>query len=337
MAKPEKLPSGSWRVRVYDKNLKKQVSFTAETKTEAELLAAEYKAGLRSKPSEKTVGEAIDEYIKLKDNILSPTTIYGYQTIRKGTLAGLSGVRLRDLNNEVIQRHINIISLDHPPKTVRNAYNLLSAVLNIYLPDFRVRVKLPSAQKKIKQLPDERELLHAIIGSNIELPCLLAMWQGMRMSEIKGVKRTDIKDGVLTIRSTVVTVAGKEVKKESTKTYDSTRQLELPPYILNLISNIPQDQEYLVPTKSKTIYDRFKRLIKKYGLPDMTFHDLRHMNASIGHAIGIQDKYIQERGGWSSDHIMKTVYTHTFTKERLAADHKINSHFEDLIENMQAG
>ena len=49
MANAKKLPSGSWRVRVYDgkdqngKDVYK--SFTAPTKKQAEYLAAEYLAG----------------------------------------------------------------------------------------------------------------------------------------------------------------------------------------------------------------------------------------------------------------------------------------------------
>ena len=42
MATAKKLPSGSYRVRVYDKNTGKYKSFTAETKKEAELMAAEW-------------------------------------------------------------------------------------------------------------------------------------------------------------------------------------------------------------------------------------------------------------------------------------------------------
>lgn len=37
----------------------------------------------------------------------------------------------------------------------------------------------------------------------------------------------------------------------------------------------------------------------------MTFHDLRHLNASVMAALRIPDKYAQERGGWKSDKIMK--------------------------------
>ena len=52
MAKAKKLPSGSWRVRVYDgkgaDGKDRYKSFTAATKREAEFLAAEYAAKRKS-------------------------------------------------------------------------------------------------------------------------------------------------------------------------------------------------------------------------------------------------------------------------------------------------
>jgi hypothetical protein len=84
MATAKQLPSGSWRVRVYDNELKKYLSFTSKLegkagKNEAELLAREYQLGRKQKRElGRTVGECIDEYISLKENILSPTTIEGY-------------------------------------------------------------------------------------------------------------------------------------------------------------------------------------------------------------------------------------------------------------------
>ena len=66
----------------------------------------------------------------------------------------------------------------------------------------------------------------------------------------------------------------------------------------------------------------------------MSFHDLRHMDASIMVALGIPDKYAMERGGWSSPHVMKSVYQHTFSKEREAVDDKIDEYFNSLLEDV---
>ena len=66
------------------------------------------------------------------------------------------------------------------------------------------------------------------------------------------------------------------------------------------------------------------------GIPYMTFHDLRHVNASVMNMLHIPDKYAQEHGGWSSDYVMKDTYMQTFSKERIKVDDTIDSYFEEI-------
>ena len=63
MATAKKLPSGNYRVRVYDKATEKYKSFTAPTKREAERLASDYLAGL-ALSGMKTVQQRIYPIIK---------------------------------------------------------------------------------------------------------------------------------------------------------------------------------------------------------------------------------------------------------------------------------
>lgn len=66
-------------------------------------------------------------------------------------------------------------------------------------------------------------------------------------------------------------------------------------------------------------------------MDSITFHDLRHLNASVMALLRIPDKYAQERGGWKSDQVMKRVYMQTFSEGREKADATINSYFESAI------
>lgn len=340
MAKAVQLPSGSWRVRVYDKELGKQVSFTSQLegkagKAEAELMAREYQLGKRQRAKKgKTVGECIDEYINLKENILSPSTIDGYRRTKKNNLAELCDIPLSELTQLDIQKHINTLSLTKSPKTVCNAHGLLVSVLNVYVPEMHIKTTLPKKQKIIKQLPDVSTVLRAVINTEIEIPCLLAIWCSLRMSEIRGAKKTDIKDGILTIHDTIVTVDGEHIEKHSTKTIESTRQIKLPERLQCLIRALPEEQVYLTPLSGQAIYKRFKRLLEHNGIQPMSFHDLRHMNASIMLALGIPDKYAMERGGWSTPSVMKSVYQHTFSAERQAVDDKIDSYFNSVLDTI---
>ena len=339
MAKAQQLPSGSWRVRVFDKETGKRVSFTSNLpgkagKAEAELMAREYQLGMRQKKENRTVGNLIDDYISTKENILSPSTIDSYKRIKKNSLAELCDIPVSELTAIDIQKHINKLSLSKSPKTVINAHGLLVSVLNVYAPDFHVRTTLPKKPKKIKHLPEAEEVLKAIIHSEIEIPCLLAIWCSLRLSEIRGAKRSNIKGNILTIEDTIITVDGEHIERNATKTVDSTRQIRLPDRILTLINKLPAEQEHLTTFTQSQIYKRFQALLTEHGLSHMTFHDLRHMDASIMLALGIPDKYAMERGGWSSPNIMKSVYQHTFSAERQAADDKIDSFFEAIFDKL---
>ncbi len=336
MAKAKKLPSGSWRVNQFigrDDNGKQIFkSFTAPTKKEAEYLAAEYALKVKKPPAERTLGEAIDDYIKSKSNLLSPTTLQGYRVIRRNDFKSLMDIPVKNIDNNVLQAAVNQEACHKSPKSVINAYGLISSALKKAVPYYRFDVTLPSKYKKRKELLEPQIVMQLVYGTEIELPVLLAMWLSLRMSEVLGIKKsTDIKDGYLTINQVKVYADGKYIVKEIGKTYDSKRRLQLPPYILSLIDAVPDNQEYLVTLSGQAIYKRFTRLVERNGLGHMTFHDLRHINASVMAMLGIPDKYAMERGGWSTDEVLKNTYQHTFSKERQAVDMKIDAYFEGCL------
>ena len=338
MTKPQKLPSGNWRVRAYvgtDASGKKTMkSFTAPTKKEAEYMAASFLAERKETPTEMTVGKAIDKYIESKSNILSPATIRSYKTMRKNNLQGLMDIQLRNLTRNAIQSAVNAEAEKLSPKTVHNAYGLLSSSLSVYAPDLNVKVSLPKKQKKIRNMPEPEEIIRLVQGTSIELPCLLAIWLGMRMSEIRGLKKSDVTGNQLIIRRSIVTVEGEQIEKDSTKTYESTRISDIPPYIMNLIDNV--ETEYLTELTRDQIYTRFVRMQRDAGIePRISFHDLRHLNASVMVKLHVPDKYAMERGGWSTTSTLRNVYQHTFSDEREAVNQKINKYFNEIVEHSE--
>ena len=184
VAKAKKLPSGSWRVNQYvgkgfeGKRIYK--SFTAPTKKEAEYLAAEYVLKNKTMLERKILGSLIDAYIADRQSILSPTTIQGYQIIRRNDFQQLMDLPVDKIDNTVLQQAINWEAARKSPKSVANAYGLISTVLrqNSY---YRYNVTLPKKQKNKKDLPEPSEIFRIIKGTYIELPCLLAMWLGKRI------------------------------------------------------------------------------------------------------------------------------------------------------------
>lgn len=129
----------------------------------------------------------------------------------------------------------------------------------------------------------------------------------------------------------IVNVGNTPIEKKAAKTVESRRKMTVPPIIQDMVDKV--DGEYITKLSGESIYKRFKRVVKKHGYPDLTFHDLRHLNASIMLLLGVPDKYAMERGGWSTTSTLKRVYQETFSSEREKMDTRIDSYFENILSN----
>lgn len=325
----KKLPSGRWRAQVMVDGQRKSV--VADTEKEAIAEAMAVKAGLKAAQSESkalrlTVGEAIDNFIESKDSVLSPSTIRGYKKIRKNDLQELMGIKVSLLTQEAVQRAVNKAARDKSPKSVRNAHGLLTAALAIYRPDFVLRTTLPQKQKyeaKIPELDEVRQIVEAAKGKEIEAPILLAVWLGLRESEIRGLTWNCIDGNMIHIKQAIVDGEAGPVEK-GTKTYSGDRWIRMPDYVKQVMESQPKKGEHIVRLSGRAIYMRFSRLCAKLGLPHYRFHDLRHTSASIAMSIGVPNTYTQKRMGHKTDNMLKTVYLHTIRS--------MEDHYADAID-----
>jgi integrase len=237
------------------------------------------------------------------------------------------------LTREQVQIAVNNESATHSAKTVINAHGLLSAALAMHNPDFVLRTTLPRKVKKLKrELPTSEDVMNAIYGSPAELPVLLALCMCLRMSEVRGIRKSAVDGNYLSIERVIVTVDGKAIEKELPKTDASRRIEELPDFLRDMILNQPT--EYATTLSGKAIYSRFVRCMEKAGFTGVRFHDLRHISASDMHSQGIPDKIAAERGGWAGTQTMRQVYQHSFSADRKAADKKMNERYSKMYSDL---
>jgi len=324
--------SGKWNTHVWINGQSKSV--TAATKLECKRKAMELLMEQERKArSGINLGDAIDAYIDSKRNILSPTTISLYENIRKKNCQSIMNIPLFSLKNIDVQNAINEEAETHKPKTVANMRGLISATLKQN--GIAMSISIPQIQKKMFDLPDPGEVIKAIKGKDIELPCMLAIWMSCSMSEIRGIQVSAIKDGYVTIQESMVDVDGESISKQP-KEYERTRRLKIPDYIMQLIKKTDawkNGEGYIVPMNRRVIYGHFQKAIDDAKLPHLTFHQLRHLNASVMASLSIPPTIAQERGGWKTRSVMEQVYQHVITSERESADNTINSYFEKIIYN----
>lgn len=331
--KPVKRPSGNYRIQIMIDGCR--YSITDPDPKVCKKKAKELYAGLQfEKRVPLNVGKAFDKYIESKDSVLSPSTIHGYKKIRKNHLQSLMDLNITELTQEDVQKAINKeAKAGISSKTIRNAHGLLSAVLAEYRPNFVLRTTLPKKQIYNVRIPTEEELAKlwkVSEGTKYHLPILLASWLGLRMSEIRGLKYTDIQDGRIHIQRAIVEGEnGSSVK--GTKTTSGDRWIKLPEPIQNIIEQQNRSSEYIVPLTEASIYQGFRRLCEKANITPCRFHDLRHFAASEAHSLGVPDKYAMKRMGHKTDNMLKTVYQHAMTDKEDYFANIIDSKMESLF------
>lgn len=338
--KAKKLPSGNFRVQVvagYDENGKRIVkSFTDSEEWRAIRRATDYLEEITNTVNpDATVAMAMERYIKTRKNVVEETTVRNYNQILKHRFKSIMNVKICDLKPIQIQQAINADAEEVSAKTLKNAYGLLKSVLKMYDYDKNLSsIRLPKLRKHVKELPSFETLFAIVKGTSVELPVLLAAWLSLRIGEVIGLqfRDVDVKKRTIRIRRTIIQTEDGLKVRDGCKTENSTRELEIPDYIFGLIQAIPHesDTDFLFSMTRKAMYSRFKRLMDKNDI-DITFHDLRHLNASVMLMLGVPDKYAMERGGWATDNILKSVYQQTFSSERKKIDKIIDGYFTGII------
>lgn len=343
MATPKRLPSGAWRVQassiINGRSVRK--SFTAATPAKALTMAEDWQERshiINTDAAQLKINDAITEYINIKSNILSPSTIAGYEKIQRNYIADISDMKINNLSFPVLQKWVNGLSKNLSPKTVKDAYSLVRAVVKGFAPQFMMPdITLPQAEKVKSNALSKKEisiLLKGIQGHKIEVPILLALWLGLRRSEIMALEWSDIDFEKMTISINKALVYGKGgyITKE-TKTTDSERTLKLPLYIADKIK--------LLDNKGKKVFESldpnrctkvFPKICQELGIKRYRFHDLRHSMATVGVSLNIADKLVMARGGWNNISTLKNIYQAVLDDDINMADSLYDTYFTHLLE-----
>lgn len=331
---PKQLPSGSWSVYLRAEGQ----SVTEPTRELCLARARALRAGFieaKKTAGGMTLGAAYDAYMEARQGVISPSTYGGYVKLKRSTFVRLMEQNISRVTSEQVQREISQMALEGKSrKYIANAVGLLSSVLRVYAPEVKLDVRLPQKRKAEPRKIEDDEIgaiMAAVRGTVIELPVLMGLWLGMRMSEIRGARFEDIRNGRLHICRAVVTdIDGKPTEKPP-KTFSGDRWVDLPPEILALITAQGRSEGYIVEMSGQAIYKKFTRVLEKAGIEHCRFHDLRHANAAVMVRLGVDSRYAQERNGWASDRMYKQVYGYTMGDKMSDVSASIDSYFTDKL------
>ena len=239
-------------------------------------------------------------------------------------------------------------------KSIRELKTILNQTLNEAVREELLQVnpctllRLPpknTPQAKFYTAEQLNTLLAAVRDEPLYPIIRTAIVYGLRRSEILGLKwdSIDFENDILTIKHIVVKVYS-TVEKDKTKTKSSYRSFPLLPEMRALFLELQAEQkengrlfgkaymktEYVFcwpdgrPITTDYVSHRFGKLLKKYGLPHIRFHELRHSCASLLINNGYGLKEVQEWMGHSDIGTTANIYGHLETQRKQAMAEKLS-------------
>jgi integrase len=275
------------------------------------------------------------DYLKqwLNDSVkgsVQPVTFDSYEMlVTKHVIPAIGNVKLAKLTPAHLQGFYRS-KLDEglSPRTVQYLHVVLHRALKQALRwglvprNVAEAVDPPKVPKKdVTPLsPDQaRVFLEAARGDRLAALYVLAIHTGMRQGELLALRwdDVDLEDGVLRVRGTKTARSRRTVKLSKTALEalrdHLTHQLEE----IDRMGGRYQDRGLVFATEVGTTLNRhnltqrsFKPLLKKAGLPEIRFHDLRHTCATILLKAGQHPKFVQEMLGHATIAITLDAYSH---------------------------
>ena len=285
------------------------------TKAEADRLIFEL-IGSKKDVADGSFLDHARKYIKSKNNVLSPATVRGYETVINELPYSFKNKQLKAVTHEDVQLLVNELSASVKPKTVRNIHGFVSAVMRSVISDWASTATLP--QKKVEcfyvpEKSDVKAILDYVKGTKYEVPYWLAVY-GLRRSEIGALETTDlIKSNTITVNKALVQGADKSWYIKDTKTTASNRDIKVSDYVADLIRAMPEGRVYT--GSLHTLNEHLHIIQDKLNIERFRLHLLRHFFASTAREI-MPDAYVEQLGGWKpGSQIMKKVYDYAQKKE----------------------
>jgi len=291
--------------------------------------------------TELLTGEYLSQWLRHCRGRLRPKTHEGYQgLIRLYASPALGEVPLSRLHPLHLQEcYATLLERGLAGGTVRNLHLVLAQALSQAVAWGLIErspacgAQPPRARRPEPVVVDPAlaaRILHAVAGTPMELPAVLALGTGMRRGEILALRWADLDEGYTTAQvRRSLQVSGEGLAFVEPKTRRSRRAVALPAFLGPHLHRQSQDQALrraegsawvdldLVcdrgdgsPRHPDTLSSGWYSFLKRSGLPHVRFHDLRHGHATLLLLARVHPKVVSERLGHASVGITLDLYSH---------------------------
>ncbi len=333
-------------------------------------MSADVRNGTYLENNSITVSEWLNTWLSTYLNHVAQNTAHEYrQKLERYIIPALGEIKLQKLTNKNVQDCINRV-LYAPksaggkglsPKSIKDIYGVFHVALNKAV-EIRIissnpaeNCSLPrvvSMNRPFYDISDIELFLEAIHGHCHEIYYKTLLFTGIREAEGLGLT-WDCVD----FTKNLIHIDKQLVRNRSTGEYFFAppkdmeyRTLAVPESLMDLL----RMQKFREAEKCKacgefwekknlvfsnptggylsyrTVYDCYKRIVRKIGLPEMRVHDLRHAYASLALDNGDDIKTLQENLGHATAAFSLKVYAYSSSSMKTASANRMNNRINEL-------
>jgi len=281
-------------------------------------------------------------------NSLKQNTISSYKFLLKIILKEIGDFKIKDITPYILQCFYNKLKNEYKftPNYCRHYYILINNIFekNIKWQIIDVNVnkcidkpKIIKQEANIYNYEEIGKLLEALSCEPIKrsAPIMLCIDTGMRREELNGLKWENVNFETNEINIEQVRIAvDKEIIVETPKTFTSKRRIVATDKSIEYLKRLKEyqnetakklnnkwsDTGYVfvkdtgLPYHPNTISYIFKNIQRKYNLPKLTLHQLRHTSASILIDNNEDVSSVSARLGHANIYTTLNMYTHAVDK-----------------------
>lgn len=319
-------------------------------------------------PTKMTVGEWLDAWLKDYTLNIRPATKAAYeQHVRVHLKPSLGRIPLSKVMAHQIQQVYNDLFRVQglSPKTIKNIHGVFhrameqAKLLGYLKTNPTTGVILPKAEKQTLKTMEDTDVaafLKEIKGNPYENILFVTAFTGLREGEVLGLTWdcVDFERGQLLINKQHNRAKGETEFHFSPLKNSKIRTLTVADEVLNVLRRQQKlqvlwqyvagdawenDKNLVFTTElgryvnNKTLYMNYKRIMRKLGLSELRFHDLRHAYAVNSLRAGDDIKTVQENLGHSTASFTLSTYAHATPGMKKESANRMNDFIHHLTES----
>ena len=275
----------------------------------------------------------LQNWLRSRRNEVRPRTFDDYTRNIDLLTKELGHIKLSALTPDDIERaSARILDAGTSPQTMLHCHRRLTTALNTAVsqdlipsnPMYRVdKMETPPQSVRILTASERERVLRSAASTEVESVVFTAMHTGLKRGELLALKRDaiNLEQGTLTVTHTLSNSKGSVARLPAL--LGSQRTISLDDKVIQHLEphlDINDDAflfrrstgEQILPNYATHV---FKKLVRKIGLYDVQFQDLRHAYVAMQIEAGKPFHSIMEYIGLRDTRSMTDVYGHLF-KER---------------------